>query len=717
MHLFRSLALSAAVIALTACNSGSSSHNDDPQTPETPGAQQWVISATASAGGSVAPALQRIEEGQTATLTVAANSGYNLDAVTGCGGTLDGTTYTTAPATADCAIAASFSVIPGIIYNVSATTGTGGSVDTPTQSVEAGATASFTLIPAEGFAIDTVQGCDGTLNGNTYTTGVVAADCAVTATFIARYTIVGNAAAGGNITPPTQTINAGLNATLTVTPNAGFAIDTVTGCGGSLAGTTFTTAPATTNCSVNASFVAMHTVTVNSGGNGSVTPGTQQVRDGDTIALTITPAAGYIVDSVDGCGVANQAGAWETATITANCAINASFRRASGIAAGGFHTCSLFDTAGSVINKCWGQNSSGQLGVASFSLTAHGDEAGEAPIDNDPFGVVNGLSVVSMALGRQHSCAILSDAQLYCWGENQNGQLGVGTNADRKIMTDPVDLGGKVVAQVSAGGQFTCARLADGTVQCWGLNSSGELGNGNANTSFIPTSVPAFASPVQQIAAGGAHACARLQNNEVYCWGDNSSGQLGDSDGGNDSATPAIVVSLGGATITDLAAGGLFGCVIANSQVRCWGENGSGQLGNNDGTNTDLDVPSAALNLGGQLPLKLALGGEHGCVLTTIGTVYCWGESDAGQTGQNDTTDDIAPALVNLGANYADYTVVDISAGADHTCVVLQPTDPLDTTRPIRCWGEGGVGQLGLEDTSDIGDDEVVDNAAFNVQI
>jgi alpha-tubulin suppressor-like RCC1 family protein len=104
-------------------------------------------------------------------------------------------------------------------------------------------------------------------------------------------------------------------------------------------------------------------------------------------------------------------------------------------------------------------------------------------------------------------------------------------------------------------------------------------------------------------------------------------------------------------------------------------------------------------------------------VLTTVGAVYCWGESDAGQTGQNDTTDDIAPALVPLGANYADYTVIDISAGGDHTCVVLQPTDPLDTTRPVRCWGEGGVGQLGLEDTSDIGDDEVVDNPSFNVQL
>ncbi|MDX5298109.1 MAG: hypothetical protein LPK85_04065, partial [Gammaproteobacteria bacterium] len=175
-------------------------------------------------------------------------------------------------------------------------------------------------------------------------------------------------------------------------------------------------------------------------------------------------------------------------------------------------------------------------------------------------------------------------------------------------------------------------------------------------------------------------------------------------------ATPALVVSLA-APITDIAAGGLGTCAITNGEVRCWGENGSGQVGNNDITNTDLDVPSAALDIDGETPVDLTHGGEHACVLTATGKVYCWGESDAGQTGQNDVTDDLAPLEVNFGA----YTALEIEAGGDHTCAILQPNDPLDTTRPIRCWGEGGVGQLGLESTSDIGDDETIDNNAFNI--
>jgi cysteine-rich repeat protein len=380
--------------------------------------------------------------------------------------------------------------------------------------------------------------------------------------------------------------------------------------------------------------------------------------------------------------------------------------------AGGSHTCTMLTDGNAV---CWGQNSSGQLGVASFSLTAHGDEAGEAPGDNDMVTLPDEeLTISSLALGSQHSCAILSDSNLYCWGESQNGQLGLGINADRKVMTDAVDFGGDPVASVAAGGQFTCATLADASAWCWGLNSSGELGIGDADTRYVPdTAIDLDDIGVDQITAGSAHACALLETGEVVCWGDNSSGQLGDSDGGNDSATPASV-DLGGGEVTAIDAGGLFTCVIVDDEIKCWGENGSGQLGNNDGTNTDLDVPSAALDIDGETPIKLAMGSEHGCALTGTGKVYCWGESDAGQTGQNDTTDDIAPALVDIGAAY---TATDIAAGGDHTCVVLEPVDEEDLSRHIRCWGEGGVGQLGLEDTSDIGDNEVVDNVSFDVNV
>jgi alpha-tubulin suppressor-like RCC1 family protein len=364
---------------------------------------------------------------------------------------------------------------------------------------------------------------------------------------------------------------------------------------------------------------------------------------------------------------------------------------------------------------CWGQNSSGQLGVASFSATAHGDEAGEEP------GVANtyvtrpseALTITQMSIGSSHACAILSDGDLYCWGSNVNGQLGVGDNISTDSMSTPVDLGDVEVIDVAAGGNHTCALLTNGDVWCWGLDSSGELGDGANDPQNAPTVAVDFADvAATKIVTGLAHSCALLESNAVYCWGDNSSGQLGDNNGGVDSNVPSgVTLAMG--DVLDLDAGGLFTCAIVGTNVYCWGENGSGQLGNNDGTNTDLDVPSAALDIDGETPVKLALGGEHGCVLTSTGKVYCWGESDAGQTGQNDVTDDLAPLLVTTTG----FTVTDIAAGNDHVCVILLPDDVDDLSRHIRCWGESGVGQLGLGGISDIGDDEVVDNASYDVDV
>lgn len=670
-----------------------------------------TVSAVAGTGGSITPASQVVTSGATSALTVTANSGYSIDQVTGCGGSLADNTYTTGAVTASCAVIATFlPIAPNAPITVSAVAGTGGSITPASQTVTSGATTTVTVTADNGYSINQVTGCDGSLTDNTYTTAAVTANCSITATFTPKVTVTATAGAGGSITPGSKSITQGSNTILTVTPNAGFMINSVSGCGGNLAGNTFTTAKVFVNCTVNATFVAGRVATASAGTGGTILPASSTVADGATTTFTITTASGYTLDRISGCGGTLSGNTYTTGTLNANCSISVSYRTQASIFAGGFHSCAL---NGNTDAKCWGQNSSGQLGVASFSLTAHGDEAGESPVDN---AVVNlpdlSLTYESLELGTQHSCAILSDRNLYCWGENQNGQLGRGTNEDIKVMsTSPVDLNGQAVVEVSAGGQFTCARLANGEVYCWGLNSSGELGIGDSSTRFVPAGPVTLDALPAQIAAGSSHACARLVNNSVQCWGDNSSGQLGDSDGGNDSATPSNV-NLGSPTaVTDLASGGMFSCVIVDGQIKCWGENGSGQLGNNDGTNTDLDVASAALDIDGETPVKLALGGEHGCVLTASGKVYCWGESDAGQTGQNDVVDDITPALVDLGA----YTATGIAAGGDHVCVNLLPDDINDTTRPVRCWGEGGVGQLGLEDTSDIGDNEVVDNNIFNL--
>lgn len=522
-------------------------------------------------------------------------------------------------------------------------------------------------------------------------------------------TVSATAGTGGSISPASQSVTVGSTVSLTVSADSGYTIDSVSGCGGTLAGDTYTTGEVFASCEVEAMFVAKHEVTASAEAGGTISPASQFVATDGTATLTVTPDDGYLVKSITGCGGSLSGATYTTGLVTAACQVTVSFAERQPVFAGGSHTCALF---GDGTAKCWGQNSSGQLGVDVFSLTAHGDEGGESPI-TEPFVTLPdpSLTIRSMSLGSQHSCAILTDSNVYCWGESQNGQTGLGINADRKTMTSPANLDMKGVAEVAAGGQFTCALLASDEIYCWGLNSSGELGLGTNNTHYIPSSPVSLTEVPVQITAGAAHACARLDNGTVRCWGDNSSGQLGDNNGGVDSNTPSNIVSLPGAA-TDISAGGLFNCAIADANVYCWGENGSGQLGNNDGTNTDLDVASAALDIDGEVPVHIASGSEHACVLTETGKVYCWGESDAGQTGQNDVTDDLSPLPVDFGAAY---TVTHLAVGGDHSCVSLLPTDTSDTSRPIRCWGESGVGQLGLEGINDIGDDEVVANPLYNL--
>ena len=147
----------------------------------------YLVTATAGSGGTISPSSQTVNAGATTSFTVTPNSGYQIDSVTGCGGSINGNTYTTGPITADCTVTASFSLKT---YLVTASAGSGGTISPPSQTVDAGATASFTVTPDSGYVIDSVIGCDGSINGGeypsssrTYTTGPITEECTVTASF------------------------------------------------------------------------------------------------------------------------------------------------------------------------------------------------------------------------------------------------------------------------------------------------------------------------------------------------------------------------------------------------------------------------------------------------------------------------------------------------------------------------------------------------------
>ncbi|MEW5800471.1 MAG: chitobiase/beta-hexosaminidase C-terminal domain-containing protein [bacterium] len=206
-----------------------------------------------------------------------------------------------------------------IAYAVTPSAGAGGSISPSTpQTVNHGSTTSFTITPDAGYHIVSVAGCGGTLSGNTYTTGPITADCSVSAIFaIDTYTVTPSAGAGGSISPSTpQTVNHGSATSFTVTPDAGYHIVSVTGCGGTLSGNTYTTGPITADCSVSAIFaIDTYTVTPSAGAGGSISPSTPQtVEYNSTISFTIIPDPGYHIADVivDGSSI----GAVTTYTFT-----------------------------------------------------------------------------------------------------------------------------------------------------------------------------------------------------------------------------------------------------------------------------------------------------------------------------------------------------------------------------------------------------------------
>jgi len=211
------------------------------------------------------------------------------------------------------------------------------------------------------------------------------------------------------------------------------------------------------------------------------------------------------------------------------------------IRAGGDHTCAR-TSDGRV--KCWGPNGAGQLGLDDTS--SRGDGPGEmgASLSFVKLGLPPGVTVAEISAGLYHTCALSSDGRVKCWGYNGSGQLGLGDTSSRGDgpgemgATLPfVDLGpGVTVVEISAGGHHTCALSSDGRVKCWGYNFDGQLGLGDtshrgdgpgemgASLPFVDLGLGVTAI---RIRAGGGHTCALLAGGSVKCWGNNGHGQLG----------------------------------------------------------------------------------------------------------------------------------------------------------------------------------------------
>ncbi len=274
--------------------------------------------------------------------------------------------------------------------------------------------------------------------------------------------------------------------------------------------------------------------------------------------------------------------------------------------------------------------------------------------------------------GRYHTCARGGDGSLWCWGLNSSGQLGDGTSTSS---TSPVTvLSG--VAGVTLGEAHTCAWLDDGSARCWGLNANGQLGDGTTVSSATPVAVAGLAG-VTQMVAGVAHTCALLTDGTVQCWGANAAGELGDGTV-TSRGTAASVSGLTGAQ--SLAAGYNHTCAVrTGGDVVCWGYNFHGQLG--DGTRTQRETPVTVAITGAE---QLEAGVGHTCARLTAGTVSCWGDNQSGQLA--DPMVGVRRATPGPISGLSD--AVELGGGAYHICARRM-------NGTLRCWGSNLYGQLG----------------------
>jgi len=341
---------------------------------------------------------------------------------------------------------------------------------------------------------------------------------------------------------------------------------------------------------------------------------------------------------------------------------------------GASHSCAILDD-GSV--SCWGDNSNGQLGDGSRSPSLE-PEKSSMPL---------GRRAVEISAGSYHTCTMFDDGSVRCWGSNEFGQLGDGTTVERTAPVQ-VDLGqGKSALGISSGGSHTCAVLNDRSVKCWGQNSNGQLGDGTTTDRSAPVNAGMDGEDVLSVSAGSYHTCAIMEGRSVMCWGDNWNGQVGDGTN-TDRSSPVEIEVPGNSSAISLDAGAMHTCLGMNDgSLFCWGYNAYGQLGN--GGNSNSNSPMTAPLSSNQLLTSVQVGLFHSCALLDSGQVACWGDNSNGQLGDGSQSGSGIPVIVSLGTN-----ATSISVGQRHSCAILDDAS-------LQCWGANEAGQVGDGSNSD----------------
>jgi alpha-tubulin suppressor-like RCC1 family protein len=346
------------------------------------------------------------------------------------------------------------------------------------------------------------------------------------------------------------------------------------------------------------------------------------------------------------------------------------------VSAGEDHTC-VTSSTGSV--RCIGGNSFGQIGIGASPSTVTTPAV--------PTGLT-GISFSSIDAGGGHTCAAGATSGYFCWGFNTTRQLGDGTTVPKSTPISVTGLSGQFVQAVTADGH-SCAVQAQGSVVCWGQNSSGESGTGTTSTTVAPTSVVGLATTVTRIAASSRHTCAVLGNGSVQCWGLNSQGPLGmggvDFTQRSQATTPNNLRA--NVSIIDVATGHDHTCLLyRDGIVQCVGQNDVGQMGIGSSSNREMTFVSAQVSG----VSAIAAGDDFTCAIVSNGSgVSCWGKGTSGQLGNGASSNSSAPVSVTGLTG----TITGITAGEKYACALID-------NNTVKCWGDNANSQYGVNGSS-----------------
>ncbi|MCA9577991.1 MAG: hypothetical protein KC668_21300 [Myxococcales bacterium] len=406
------------------------------------------------------------------------------------------------------------------------------------------------------------------------------------------------------------------------------------------------------------------------------------------------------------------------------------------VAIGRFHRCVTLSDGSA---RCWGADDAGQVGdgvddgspeplptqvlgfdgvataalqvsardSSSCALSTEGDVycwgAGEpSPVLNDP-----GTTIVSVDTSGLGACAATDTGAAYCWGSDLFGQVGDGDDDEgtefQPVLVSGLDGSTTAVLEVANSAVHACALLATGAVRCWGDGTNGVLGNGSIASAIQYSPVPVVGidgvqSRAVRIAVGESHSCALLDTGAVRCWGYDADGQIGDGSADNTPhGAPTDVVGLDGSGVlaVQITAGEQHTCAVLESgELRCWGDNSSGQLGHATASPREF-APVAVSGIDGvSARAVMASAGRHTCAILDTGALRCWGADAVSQLGDgmDDDADERAPvAVVGIDGNLARATSV--AAGITHSCATLDDGS-------VMCWGSNTQGQLGIDDSN-----------------